>query len=354
MKKIFIAIFALMIAANSCCQDLTFLGVPIKGSKADFSKDLLQKGFSYIPDDADSALGGMFYNEPCILQHIVENGVLKGVNVILMPDDSWAFLYAKYISMKNKLRNEFGEPTKDEESFDMHIEPQTAVQKYEAVNDGKCQYQCYWFTPDIGGVAMSITHLKSGENAVIVSYLTIGDITTNMPHIKFKGISLGGPVKEFAWNLEKQGYKFLMEMQGYHVFTGSFAGYTNCSIYVGSAEYEDAVRAVSISFPDQTKWEYLYNNYTKIKDMLKEKYGDPLVCEERFDASKQPTSEYKIMSLLKQDKYKYETHFYVTGGIIKIIISHINVDYQHRFYVSLHYIDGATSITNDKRAIDDL
>lgn len=354
MKKTILVAFVLLFTANSYCQDLTFLGVPIKGNKADFSRELLQKGFDYIPDDTDSALSGMFYGEPCILQHIEEKGALKGVNAILTPNDNWTFLYAKYISMKNKLRNELGAPTKDEEAFDMRIEPQTDAQKYEAVNDGKCQYQCYWFTPEVGGVAMGITHLKSGENAVIISYLTIGDITTNLPHIKFKGISLGGPVKEFAWNLEKQGYKFITERRSHHVFTGSFAGYTNCNIYVASAEYEDAVRAVSIAFPEQTKWEYLYNNYTNIKDMLKEKYGEPLVCEERFDAPREPTSEYKIMSLLKQDKYKYETHFYVTGGIIKVIISHIIVDYQHIFYVSLHYIDGATSISNDRRAIDDL
>ena len=354
MKKILVAIFALMIAVNIYGQDLTFLGVPIKGSKSDFSRELMQKGFSYVPDDADSALGGMFYSEPCILQHVVENGVLKGVNVILMPDDNWAFLYTKYISIKNKLRNDLGEPTRYEESFDTRIEPQTASQKYDAVNDGKCQYRCYWLTSEMSGITLGIAHLRSGENAVMVSYLTLGGITANMPHIKFKGISLGGPVKDFAWNLEKQGYKFITEMQGYHVFAGSFAGYTNCSIYVGSAEYDDAVRAVSISFPDQTKWEYLYNNYSNIKEMLKEKYGEPIECEERFDASKEPTSEYKIMSLLKQDKYKYETHFYVTGGIIKLIISHINVDYQHKFYVSLHYIDGATSISNEKRAIDDL
>lgn len=354
MKKVFINILAIVFSLNAFCQGLTFMGVPLNGTKTEFSRQLLEKGFSYIPNDADSAMGGMFYGESCILQHIVNAGVINGVNVILVPDDNWPFLYAKYKSMKMKLAKEYGEPTKDEEIFDTRVEPRTDAQKYEAVNNGKCQYQCYWFTPGVGGVAMTITHLKSGENAVIISYLTMNDLTTSAPHIKFKGISLGETPYNFASELERQGYTYVTKMDDTYVLTGAFAGYSNCNLYITAAQYDNTVDHVGINFPNQTRWEYLLNTYNNLKDMLTQKYGKPVSCIEKFNTSNTSTSEYKIMSLLKQDEFKYETLFFIEGGYVKLIISHLYVNYEHSFYVSLIYVDGASTITTNKRAIDDL
>ena len=60
------------------------------------------------------------------------------------------------------------------------------------------------------------------------------------------------------------------------------------------------------------------------------------------------------MFLLQQDKYKYETIFYVEGGIIRLYISHIYVFYEHIFYVSLTYYDTGNNNKSTKNAIDDL
>lgn len=355
MKKILVAILVLMLTANSYCQELTFLGIPIKGSKSDFSKELLKKGFEFIPEDEEEALSGLFLGEPCILKpQTDEKGEMQNVTAILYPDDNWSSLYVKYASMKMKLIRELGTPTKDDATFNLPIEPKTDIAKYQAVNEGKCEYQCLWFTMDIGGVSISINHLYTGQNCVLVTYLRSNAQQIVMPHLKFKGISLGETPYNFASALEQQGYTYVTKVKDTYVLTGSFAGYSNCNLYVTAAQYDNTVDHVGINFPNQTRWEYLLNTYNNLKDMLTQKYGEPITCIEKFNTSNTPTSEYKIMSLLKQDEFKYETVFFIEGGYVKLIISHLYVNYEHSFYVSLIYVDGASTITTNKRAIDDL
>lgn len=355
MKKILISIFVITIAVNCCCQELTFLGIPIKGSKSDFTKELLNKGFELIPEDDEEALSGLFLGEPCILKpQTDENGDMRNVMVILIPDDNWSSLYVKYESMKMKLMRELGTPSKDDAYFDLPVEPTSDLAKFQAVTNGKCEYQCLWFTMDVGGTSVSINHLKTGQNCVLVSYLREDkqSITTN--HLKFKGISLGETPYNFASELERQGYTYVTKVDDTYVLTGLFAGYSNCKLFVNAAQYDNTVNYVAVNFPNQDKWEYLLNTYSNLKDMLTQKYGKPVSCIEEFNSAKVPTSEYKIMSLLKQDEFKYETLYFIDGGYLKLTISHLYVNYEHSFYVGLIYMDGVSSIITNKRAIDDL
>ena len=265
MKRTIIILAIILISPLCYCQSLSFRGIPIDGTRASFEEELQKVGFEYIVDDPDSAFHGEFLDELCILKVNDDKGNVNGVTIILMPDDNWPFIYAKYLITKKKLINELGNPTKDEERFSSNPEPQNNADKFEAVNNGECLYQCYWFTPDIGCVSLS----KSGENTVVITYLKLNDNwIESIPHIKFKGHSLGGSVDEFVRALEREGYSYLTKMQNYHILSGTFAGYSNCSVYIAASEYSDVVKSVSISFPDQKKWEYLYANYSNIKLML--------------------------------------------------------------------------------------
>ena len=355
MKKILIVAFLLLIATNCFCQDLTFLGIPIKGSKANFTKELLNKGFELIPEDEEEALSGLFLGEPCILKpQIDENGEMRNVSVILFPNDHWSPLFVKYRSMRAKLIKELGEPSKEDAYFDMPIQPDLDIEKYQALTDGKCKYECLWYTPNIGGVSLSIYHLISGHNCVLITYLREDPLSTNISHMKFKGISLGETPYNFMRALVDQGYTYYTEVDNTYILKGTFAGYSNCQLFVKSAQYDNTVEFVAINFPNETRWEYLHNTYSKLKDLMTQKYGEPASCIEKFNSSSVPTSEYKIMSLLKNDEYKYETVYLAKGGYIKLIISHLYVNYEHSYYVGLIYVDGATSISTEKRAIDDL
>lgn len=355
MKKILIASFLFLLISDCFCQELTFLGIPIKGNKDDFSKELLNKGFEFISEDEEGALFGSFMGESCILKTVTDDkNEMRAVTVILLPDDNWSSLHVKYTSMKMKFMKELGTPTMDESSFNMHTEPKSDIAKYQAVTDGKCNYNCFWFTMDVGGVRISIDHLMSGENCVLVTYLKIDNKLSESTYMKFKGISLGESPYNFTKTLERQGYTYYTKIDNTFVLTGTFAGNSNCYIYVTAAQYDNIVDHVAVSFPKQTRWEYLLNTYNNLKDMLKQKYGEPGSCIEKFNTSSIPTSEYKIMSLLKDDEFKYETIFFIEGGYVKLFISHIYVNYEHNLNVSLIYLNEPARTSTNKRAIDDL
>jgi len=88
--------------------------------------------------------------------------------------------------------------------------------------------------------------------------------------------------------------------------------------------------------------------------MLTTKYGEPSECTETFDAYSQPRDDQMKFLYANSDRCKYQTVFMAGKGVIKLIISHLRVDYQDSCYVSLLYIDTANFLKDESEAIDDL
>lgn len=358
MKKKIILLLALLFAIDGFCQNLNFLGIPIQGTKTKFVEQLKNKGFSQY---SDTTYIGKFYSyDSCVVKPVVIDGEEVSGMVLFLPSaNDWATLNTAYNDLKKKLKKEFGDVYMAEKNeFNTPKEPYTDKEKYEALNDGKCLYMTTFVTNDANGeVVLLIQHLESGQNAVQVCYIGIDlglAIVTNLLHMKFKGIPFDISADEFVSRMKKQGYKYVEKLDSHSiVMTGDFAGYSGCNIYI-TVLPDDVIGTVSVSFPYRDKWSYLQTTYNNIKSMLIKKYGKPYSCTEEFDYYRQPTSEYDAMFLLKQDKYKYETKFFVEGGIINLQISHIYVEYKDYFYVSLMYYDMGNNDKSTKNAIDDL
>lgn len=353
MKKGIILSLALLFAIDGFCQNLSFSGIPIQGAKNKFVQKIRSKGFSQY---SDTTYIGKFYSyDSCIVKPIAnDNEEIIAVVLILPPAHDWTTLNVAYNVLRTKLMNEFGDNAAIKEEFDTPTEPYTAEKKYEALNNGKCMYMTSW-AMDNGVVSLLINHWKSGENVVQVVWMKMDFMIPNLSHMKFKGIPFDVSADEFVSRLKRQGYKYVTRpYNDYILMTGDFAGYSECNIYINVVLPDDVIGAVAVNFPNQSRWSHLQATYNNIKNMLIEKYGTPSSCTEEFDSYRQPTSEYDAMSLLKQDKYKYETKFYVEGGIIQLNISRVYVDYEHIFYVSLTYYDMDNRQKSTKNAIDDL
>lgn len=353
MKKIVLLSLALLSTISGFSQNLNFLGIPIQGPKTRFIQKLNSKGFTPY---SDTTYVGKFYSfDSCLLKPIANNdGEIIAAVLVLPPSDNWANLFTTYNVLREKIKKDFGEFGNVNEQFDTPTEPYTAEDKYEALNNGKCRYQTLWSADD-GVMSLLINHLESGENAVQVLYMKMDYMIPYLPHIKFKGVPFDIPSDEFVSKLKKQGYRYVARPRNdYIAMTGDFAGYSDCNIYINVVSPDDVIGSVHVSFPNQSRWSHLQSTYNNIKSMLIKKYGEPSSCTEEFDSHRQPTSEYDAMSLLRQDKYKYETVFHVEGGIILLNISRIYVDYEHVFYVSLTYYDMGNRNKSTKNAIDDL
>ena len=339
MKRTLLLLLALLSAMSGFSQGLEFLGIPVQGQKKGFIQQLKDRGFTQY---SDTTYIGKFYSyDSCVLKPIANNnGEIMAVALALPAANNWTDLSVAYNVLREKIKNEFGEAVIVTEHFDTPTEPYNADEKYEALNNGKCMYQTLWATDDDGAVSLLIQHWESGENVVGVIYIKMDYVIPNPPHMKFKGVPFDTPSDEFVAKLKKQGYKYVAKLSNNFIkMTGDFAGYSDCDVYINIVLPDDVIGYVGVSFPKQSLWSHLQSRYNNIKSMLIKKYGEPSYITEMFDSYIQPTSEHDAMILLQQDKYKYETIFYVEGGIIQLNIRRIYVDYEHIFYVSLTYYD---------------
>ena len=169
-------------------------------------------------------------------------------------------------------------------------------------------------------------------------------------HLKFKGIPIDGPLDEFISRLEDCGYEHIGGKDGVELLVGEFASYKNCLIGVVTLEKKDLVSTISVVFPEQKSWEYLYGDYKSIKNLLKEKYGKPSSCKETFQSNYLDSDMEKMMAV-QMDGCKYESVFEVENGTITLWIEHDGI---MSCFVMIRYTDKINSQEIMQHALDDL
>ena len=173
----------------------------------------------------------------------------------------------------------------------------------------------------------------------------------NSNHLKFKGVPIDGKLKEFVSRMKRKGFKRLGSEDGVEVLQGDFAAYKECVIYVSTLDNKDLVSHISVVFPDQDTWEYLYGDYKNLKGLLTEKYGQPSEVTEKFQGYSKPEDNNSRMHEVKMDRCKYETRFKTEKGEIILWIDHESVT---SCFVVLCYKDKINSGIIKNIAKDDL
>lgn len=171
-------------------------------------------------------------------------------------------------------------------------------------------------------------------------------------HMTFKGVPIDGSVNEMVSKLEKKGLKYIKTIDGTAVMAGSFASYNECTIFVGD-QGTGTVCAAGVYFPEKDTWNLLYGNYSNIKELLIQKYGEPSSCIEQFQTSYPPEDNYMKMIYIKSDKYDYKCIWDTPNGIIELSIAHFDT-LSSTCQVLLTYVDIINASKNKSNAIDDL
>lgn len=169
-------------------------------------------------------------------------------------------------------------------------------------------------------------------------------------HLKFKGVPIDGTLNQFVSRMKRKGFKKTDSFEGGAVLEGDFAGYKECEVYVSTLNNKDLVSRISVVFPNQTTWEYLYGDYKNLKELLTEKYGQPSSVTEKFQ-DKYIDDDNDRMYAVKMDKCKYETRFKNDKGEIVLWIEHENV---LNCFVVLQYKDKTNGEIIREVAKDDL
>lgn len=169
-------------------------------------------------------------------------------------------------------------------------------------------------------------------------------------HLRFLGVPIDGTLDAFVDAIRAKGYEVRAKEEDYVLLKGDFAAYKDCMIGVSALPGKDLVNRVSVLFPDQDTWGGLSGDYFYFKELLTEKYGEPVESVEEFHGSTS-SSDYGKMLDVRMNDCKYLSSFSADGGIIFLYIS--NADGLHTF-VRLDHYDAINTGETRERAIDDL
>ena len=176
--------------------------------------------------------------------------------------------------------------------------------------------------------------------------------TAQNGHLTFKGVPIDGTLKEFVGKLKQKGLTHIGTEQGIALLKGEFAAHKGCSIAVIAHESGEVYR-VGVMFPEQETWLRLYNDYSSIKEMLTQKYGEPTTVVEEFQSYSggKYDDDNTRMHYVKFDKCRYVTDFTTESGTIEVRIDHND---SLECYVVLIYEDTTNGDKVRSSAIDDL
>lgn len=170
-------------------------------------------------------------------------------------------------------------------------------------------------------------------------------------HMTFKGVPIDGNLNTVVSKLKQKGFTMVHSENGVAMMTGDFASFKNCTVVVSEHE-TGIVNRVGVMFPDKDTWVSLYNDYSKLKNMLIEKYGEPAVVEEVFqNQSSYGFDDNDRMYEVQMDRCHYICDWITENGGIELRIEH-NV--MVGCYVFLLYLDSENEAKVHSSAIDDL
>lgn len=132
-------------------------------------------------------------------------------------------------------------------------------------------------------------------------------------HLTFKGISIKGTVESFANKMIAKGYQRKITDNNYVVMHGDFVG-EECDIYLLSSPKTNIIWKVGVFVPESSDWYELKHKYFKMKEQLKEKYGE---CES-FEFFRDPYYEgdgYE-MQAIRNHKCSYTSFFETSIGSV--------------------------------------
>lgn len=182
--------------------------------------------------------------------------------------------------------------------------------------------------------------------AIMIAFAT----TAQTGHLTFKGVPIDGTLNEFVGKLKQKGLTQIGKDKGVAILEGEFAAFKGCTI--GVYEHESGlVNRVGVMFPKRDTWSMLYSDYSKLKEMLTQKYGEPSDVTEEFQGYSTPRTDGDKMYAVELDRCKYVCDFTTEEGLIELRIAHNSVT---SCFVVLVYIDAENELKVQSSAIDDL
>lgn len=148
-------------AQNQKTEHLSFKGVPIDGTLAEYVSKMKQNGFSHLStNDGIAILNGDFAGyKNCSLgvSTLKQKDLVYKIGVTFPEKETWSTLFGNYSDLKEILTEKYGKPSEVVEKFDSYSQPRDDKDRMYKVESDNCKYYSIWET-DKGNIQLSISH----------------------------------------------------------------------------------------------------------------------------------------------------------------------------------------------------
>ena len=145
----------------------------------------------------------------------------------------------------------------------------------------------------------------------------------NFSHLRFEGIPIDGPIEPFVQKLKEKGFKPVEKWEEMQCLKGTFAGKSNCQVFVLRNVKRDIVYRVVVCMPFRDNWEQIERDYQYLQRYYIKKLGAPDEFHSNFEVPREVERNEDKWKLLCADKCNYTSTWEVDGGKIYLEMSHI-------------------------------
>ena len=145
----------------------------------------------------------------------------------------------------------------------------------------------------------------------------------NFTHLRFEGIPIDGPIEPFVQKLKEKGFKPMEKWEEMQCLKGTFAGKSNCQVFVLRNVKRDVVYRVVVCMPFRDNWEQIERDYQYLQRYYIKKLGAPDEFHSNFEVPREVERNEDKWKLLCADKCNYTSTWEVDGGKIYLEMSHI-------------------------------
>lgn len=145
----------------------------------------------------------------------------------------------------------------------------------------------------------------------------------NFTHLRFEGIPIDGPIEPFVQKLKEKGFKPVEKWEEMQCLKGTFAGKSNCQVFVLRNVKRDIVYRVVVCMPFRDNWEQIERDYQYLQRYYIKKLGAPDEFHSNFEVPREVERDEDKWKLLCADKCNYTSTWEVDGGKIYLEMSHI-------------------------------
>jgi len=352
MKRIFLSFFVLSLSFIVYAQhvgDFLIEKLPGLKTRTELFTFLKDEGFKVDTDSTFIGVGkyqnfGIFFNAD-------KNDKLIACGAFVpVLEESWTELELTLIHFKNIYKNQYGSAVENIELFNTEEQPETDEDKLNALKNDMCLYgSAFEIYKGWNGI-LTMSYSKKFGYGITFAFMnteTSNTDTTNQ-HMEFMKIPINGRAKDFGEKMKAKGFK-LLENNGNDVtLEGRFAGQDDCRITAFENNRTNNLYAVFVEFSHEKDWGGIMSLYSRLKDMLKEKYGEPHSEKGDYSFDNPPTSPTLELYEIARETKAYQVFYRFKEGAIALSIAAANLS------VIMIYTDAQNGQVIRSEAIDDL